>query len=153
MEAWLLSCATKHEFTAPYTSAQNGRCERAHLTIMNLARTMRLSCSLPENRWDEFTKTTAYLLVRAPVSTLHNRTPFEAFYGHKPDLSHLQEIGARAFVLHHVPQNGKIGPRSFECILVGYAANSKAYRCYHRATHQVLKSFHVRFIESDDAIS
>ena len=153
MESWLSSCAAKQEFTAPYTSAQNGRCERAHLTIMNLARTMRISCGLPENRWDEFTKTAAYLLVRTPVSTLHNRTPFEAFYGHKPDLSHLREIGARAFVLHNIPTNGKISARSFECVLVGYAANSKAYRCYHRPTHRILESFHVRFIESEDSIS
>ena len=86
------------------------------------------------------------------MSTLHNRTPFEAFYGHKPDLSHLREIGARAFVLHNVPHNGKIGPRSFECILIGYAGNSKAYCCYHRATHKVIESFHVRFIESEDEL-
>jgi len=63
MDSWLLSCTTKQEFTALYTSAQNGRCEHAHLTIMNLAQTMRISCGLPENRWDEFTKTAAYLLV------------------------------------------------------------------------------------------
>ena len=151
MEAWLSSCAMKQEFTVPYTSAQNGHSERAHLTIMNLVRTMRLSCGLPKNRWDEFTKTAAYLLVRAPTSTLHNRTPFEAFYGHKPDLSH-REIGARAFVLHNVPHNSKIGPRSFECILIGYAGNSKAYCCYHCATHKVIESLHVHFIESKDEL-
>ena len=39
MEAWLSSCAAKQEFTAPYTSAQNGRSEHTHLTIMNLAQT------------------------------------------------------------------------------------------------------------------
>jgi hypothetical protein len=49
MEAWLLSCATKQEFTVPYTSAQNSHSECAHLTIMNLARTMHLSCGLPKN--------------------------------------------------------------------------------------------------------
>ncbi|KAF8654846.1 hypothetical protein AX14_008232 [Amanita brunnescens Koide BX004] len=137
MESLLSSCATKQEFTTPYTSAQNGHCERAHLTIMNLARTMCISCSLPENCWDEFTKTAAYLLVHTPVSTLHNCTPFEAFYGHKPDLSHIHEISAH----------------SFECVLVGYTANSKAYHCYHCPTHRILESFHVRFIKSEDSIS
>ena len=50
MEAWLLSCVAKQEFTAPYTSAQNGHSEHAHLTIMNLAQTMHLSCGPPDNR-------------------------------------------------------------------------------------------------------
>jgi hypothetical protein len=45
-----------------------------------------------------------------------------------------------------------LGPRSFECILIGYAGNSKAYRCYHRATNKVIESFHVRFIESEDEL-
>lgn len=86
------------------------------------------------------------------MSTLHDRTPFKAFFGYKPNLSHLHEIGARAFVLHNVPHNDKIGPRSFECILISYAGNSKAYCCYHCATHKVIESFHVCFIEFNDEL-
>jgi hypothetical protein len=36
MEAWLSTHGTKHEFTAPYTSAQNGQAKHTHLTIQNL---------------------------------------------------------------------------------------------------------------------
>ncbi len=78
------------------------------------------------------------------------KTPFELLRGRKPDLSHLQEIGARAFVLHPGDAR-KMEPRSEECILIGYGRNSKTYRCYHRRTHRVVESFHVKFIERKDA--
>ena len=152
MEAWLSLCGTKHEFTAPYTSVQNGQAEHAHLTIQNLVHMMQIDCGMPESHWDEFVKTATYLIVCCPVSTLHDHTPFEAFYGCAPDLSHLHEIGVCAFVLHHVPVNGKMSAHSFECILVSYSANSKAYCCYHQPTHCILKSFHVHFIESEDSV-
>jgi transposase InsO family protein len=152
MKQWLDECGSSQETTAPYTSAQNGRSERAHLTIMNKARAMRLACDLPPNRWDEFAKTAAHLTVRCPTSTLDDMTPYEAYHGVKPDFSRLREIGSRAFVLiqnKHVP---KTNARSIECILIGYAQDSKAYRCYHRATHKVIESYHVTFIESRDAV-
>ncbi|EIM79743.1 uncharacterized protein STEHIDRAFT_44016, partial [Stereum hirsutum FP-91666 SS1] len=37
---WCASHGMVHQFTAPYSSAQNGRCERRHLTIFNKGRTM-----------------------------------------------------------------------------------------------------------------
>ena len=46
-----------HLFTAPYTSAQNGRAERLHRTIMDRARATRISCNAPPNMWDEFCAT------------------------------------------------------------------------------------------------
>jgi hypothetical protein len=138
------------EYMAPYTSAHNGRVERMHLTLMAKARTMMADNNLPSNRWDELYCTAAYLHLRTPSSTVP-KTPYETFWGKNPDLSHLREIGARAFVLK---QTGKSKSRdqSFECIMVGYSQSAKAYRLYHRLTHKVIESFHVDFIERKDDI-
>jgi len=57
MRDWLLSCGTQHQFTAPHTSAQNGRVEHLHRTLMGKARAMRTACNVPTNRWDEFVLT------------------------------------------------------------------------------------------------
>lgn len=57
-------------------------------------------------------------------------TPFKAWHGSKPDLSHLYEIGCCAFILIQDQHNPKIYAKSFECILIGYSANSKAYQLY-----------------------
>ena len=42
MEEWSTEFGIDHQRTAPYTSAQNGRAERLHRTILSHARAMRL---------------------------------------------------------------------------------------------------------------
>ncbi|OBZ67852.1 Retrovirus-related Pol polyprotein from transposon TNT 1-94 [Grifola frondosa] len=139
--------------TAAYTSAHNGRVERLHRTLMSKSRTMRLASEVPDNRWDEFYLTANYLTIRTPTSSLpDSRTPYEAFYGSKPDLSHLREIGCKAFVLIQNRHNPKIYERSVECTLIGYGPDSKTYRCYHKPTHKVISSYHVVFVESFESV-
>jgi hypothetical protein len=57
---------------------------------------------------------------KLPVSirrheNLNNIMPYEAYTGHKPDVSHLREIGCRAFVLIQNKHNPKVFERSEEC--------------------------------------
>jgi hypothetical protein len=136
MRQWLLSRGSIQQFTAPYTSVQNGRVEHLHRTLMGKAHAMRSACGVPVNRWDEFVLMACYL------------SNYEHWTGSRPDLSHLREIGCRAFVLIQNQHNPKVNNRSIECVLIGYSLDSKVYRCYHRATHKVFISYHVSFIES-----
>jgi hypothetical protein len=149
MEAWCSRFGIDHQLTAPYTSAQNGRAERLHRTILNKARAMRLSCNAPLSLWDEFCATSAYLTNLTPTSSLQLRTPFELWFGRKPSLNHLRKIGCRAFALIQT-QNPKLYARSRPCILIGYAPHSKAYRLWDTSNSQVFNSFHVTFVEHLD---
>src|SRR5882762_10631442 len=88
--------------------------------------------------------------MRVPTKSLSNITPYEAYHRRKPDISHLREIGCCVFVLILNKHNPKIFQRSEEHVLIGYGKDSKTYRCYHRATHKVIESYHVTFIESKD---
>lgn len=152
MAAWCSEHGITHHLTAPYTSAQNGRAERLHLTIMNKGRAMRIACNAPEYLWDEFAITASYLSTLTPSISLRGHTPFEVWHNRRPNLSHLREIGCKAFVLHET-HNPKIRPRSYECVLIGYENNSKAYRCWHRPTGKIVISFNVSFVEKKDAVS
>jgi hypothetical protein len=127
MELWCNTNRYILQTTAPYTSAQNGHAKRMHLTVMNRMHTV------PPNRWDKFTLTASYLSACTPTCTL-GKTPYEVWHGKKPDLLHLHEIGSRAFALI-LKHNPKIYKESFECILVGYLPNFKAYQLYHPTTH------------------
>jgi len=111
---------------------------------------MRLNAGLPPNRWDEFVMTAAYLRNRVPTKSLKRVTPFQAYSGTKPNVSHLWEISSCAFVLILNKHNPKVFQCSEECVLIGYSKDSKSYRVYHRASHKVFESFHVVFIESKD---
>ena len=147
---WCKEKGVLHLFTAPYTSAQNGRAERLHRTLMDKARSMRSACGAPFNMWDEFCATAAYLTNFTGASANKGKTPYQLWYNHEPSLSHLREIGCRAFAL--IPtHNPKIHPRSIPCTLIGYAPQSKAYRLWDRLSDRVFNSFHVSFIESHNS--
>jgi hypothetical protein len=150
VKAWLESRGTQLRFTAPYTSAHNGRVERMHQTLMGKARTMRLYADLPANLWDELYLTASHLHAKTPTRSLKEVTPFEMWHGRKPNYSYMREIGCKAFVLIQNRHNPKIYECSIECVLIGYDTNSKSYRCYHRPTKRVISSYHVRFLESHE---
>ena len=94
--------------------------------------------------------TAAYLRIHMPTKSLKKMMPFEAYHKTKPSVSHLHEIGSRAFVLILNKHNPKVFQRSEECVLVGYSKDSKSYRLYHWPSHRIIESFHVVFIESKD---
>ena len=73
----------------------------------------------------------AYTRART-VSRVTGKTPYELYEGKKPDLTHMREIGCKAFVLQ--PNNPKVGYWGEEFVLIEYAQHSKAYRCYHHLT-------------------
>jgi transposase InsO family protein len=52
-ESALSKAGVKHQVTAPYTSAQNGKSEHVHRTIMGRAWAMCLDAKLPPNLWGE----------------------------------------------------------------------------------------------------
>jgi hypothetical protein len=149
LDTWAAGLGIEVRYTAPYSSSQNGRIERAHQTIAGTARAIRLACELPENMWGECTQTASYLFnFRLTSSLPANTTPHEARFQKKPNLSHLRELGCKAFVLIQNVHITKIQPRSLECIFIGYDLNSKSYRCYHRSTRRIIVSRNVYFVES-----
>ena len=146
MRDWCNTEGIEHLTTAPYTSAHNGRAERLHKTIVNKGRTMRLSCNAPAFLWDEFFATAAYLTNLTAASANGGRTPYHLWFDRKPSLSHLREIGCRAFCLQQ-PSASKIYARSSPYVLIGYAPHSKAYRLWDPASSRVFNSYHVSFFE------
>ena len=99
MAKWRAQIGIDHRRTAPNTSAQNGRAECLHRILLDKARTMLLSCKALVKLWDKFCATSAYLTNLTTSSSLQGRTPFELWFDRRPSLSHLREIGCRAFAL------------------------------------------------------
>ena len=96
--------------------------------------------------------TVSYLSAQTPSRSI-GQTPYEMWHGQKLNLSHLWEIGCKAFVLVLNKHNPKIYAHSTECTLIGYSPDSKAYWLYYHPSHKIIQSYHVRFIEHLDEIS
>ncbi|WVZ62289.1 hypothetical protein U9M48_012053 [Paspalum notatum var. saurae] len=90
--------------------------------------------------------TAVYILNRSPTKALNGKTPYEAWHGRKPAVSHLRVFGCLAFVkeLGHI---GKLDDRSTPGVFIGYAEGSKAYRILDLGTQRVRTARDVVFDE------
>jgi transposase InsO family protein len=91
-----------HEFTPPYSPESNRVAERLNRTIGEALRAMLESAVTYDKKlWAEAVLTSAYIKNRQPHSALKDLTPYEAFYGSKPSIQHLQPFGRECYI--HVP--------------------------------------------------
>src|SRR5258707_1902603 len=112
---------------------------------------MQLACNVPAHLWDEFCTTAAYLTNLTMSYSANGTTPHKKWFGTVPSLSHLHEIGCRAFSLIQT-HNLKLFRRSTPCTLIGYAPHSKAYCLWDNTTGVIFNSFDVTFVEHLDAL-
>ncbi|GJY82139.1 zinc finger, CCHC-type containing protein, partial [Tanacetum coccineum] len=104
---------------------------------------------LSQRFWGEAMLTACYLLNRAPNK--RNRvTPYELWTKRKPNLNYLRVWGCKALVRLPDPKLKTLGERGIECIFVGYAENSKAFRFYVIEPNDLVSINSI--IESRDAI-
>ncbi len=127
LAAFLRAKGIKHETTNPYTPQQNGKAERLNRTLLEKTRSMMAATDLPQTMWAEAAVTANYLRNRSPTAN-RDATPFELFFGTKPDVSHLRTFGARTFSLIPSELRSKLDPVSQPGRLIGYAANRKGYK-------------------------
>ncbi|KAJ9520839.1 hypothetical protein QJQ45_014037 [Haematococcus lacustris] len=123
-------CASKgivHQHSAPYSPQQNGAAERLNRTIFEKARSIIHSADISLSFWAHAVKFANHVRCLLPVSG-QPLTPWEAFYGVKPDLSGLRVFGCRVWL--HVPdhQRSKLQAKSVEGLFIGYEPGSKAYK-------------------------
>ncbi|KAL6326053.1 hypothetical protein AAG906_000928 [Vitis piasezkii] len=116
-----------HETTTPYSPQSNGVAERKNRTLKEMMNAMLISSSLPQNMWGEAILTANYLLNKVPKKKAE-KTPYELWKGRKPSYTYLRMWGCLAKVAVPPPKKVKIGPKTIDCIFIGYAHNSNAYR-------------------------
>ncbi|GJR89292.1 zinc finger, CCHC-type containing protein [Tanacetum coccineum] len=118
-----------HETTAPYTPQQNGVAERKNRSLKEMVNSMLSYSGLSDRFWGEAMLTACYLLNRVP-NKRNKTTPYELWYKKQPNLSILRVWGCRAVVRLPDPKRKTLGEKGIDCIFVGYAEHSKAYRFY-----------------------
>ncbi|KAJ9553540.1 hypothetical protein OSB04_017585 [Centaurea solstitialis] len=118
-----------HETTAPYTPQQNGVAERKNRVLKEMVNSMLSYSGLSKGFWGEAMLTACYVLNRVP-NKRNKTTPYELWFKRTPDLNYFRIWGCRAVVKLTEPKRSALGERGVDCIFIGYAEHSKAYRFY-----------------------
>lgn len=110
-----------------YTPQQNGVGERANRSVLDRARCLLIESKLDIRFWGEAVLCSIYLKNRSPTKAV-STTPYEAWYGKKPNISHLRVFGSVGYAFVPKELRSKFDPRSKPYVLIGYSERSKAYR-------------------------
>lgn len=138
---------TIHQSSCTDTPQQNGVAERKHRHIIETARSMLLSASVPSEFWGEAVLTSVYLINRIPTAHNSGISPYAKLFGHTPLYSHLRVFGSTCFVLRPHAERSKLSSRVAICVFLGYGVVQKGYRCYDPASGKLYVSRNVSFIE------
>jgi hypothetical protein len=94
--------------------------------VVGMARALLKQRGMPSVFWGDVVVTAVYMLNRSPTKALNGMTPYEAWHGRKPVVSHLRVFDCLTFgkELGHI---GKLDDRSTPGVFIGYAEGSKAY--------------------------
>eukprot|EP00257_Ricinus_communis_P021104 XP_015580507.1 uncharacterized protein LOC107262007 [Ricinus communis] len=138
---------TIYQTSCTDTPEQNGVAERKHRHILETARSLLLSASVPSEFWGEGVLSSVHLINRIPISHNSSLSPYERLYGRPPDYSSLRIFGSTCFVLLPHVERSKLTSRSTICVFLGYGAGQKGYRYFYPVSHKLYISRHVVFLE------
>jgi hypothetical protein len=134
VEEYLEDEGIKHEFSAPYTSQQNGVVERKNNTIIDMARTMLGEYKTPEQFWSEAMNTACHATNRLYLHCLPKKTAYALLTGKKPNVPYFCVFGSKCYILVKKGRHSKFVPKAVEGFLLGYDTNTEAYSVFNKSS-------------------
>ena len=111
----------------PYSPQSNGVAERKNRTLTDLVNAMFDTSGLSKVWWGEAIMTACHVLNRVPTKN-KTITSFEEWERKRLKLSYLRTWGCLAKVNVPIPKKRKLGPKTVDCVFLGYAFYSIGYR-------------------------
>ncbi|KAG7578293.1 Retrotransposon Copia-like N-terminal [Arabidopsis thaliana x Arabidopsis arenosa] len=130
LRSYFLEEGIMHQTSCVYTPQQNGRVERKHRHILNVARSLMFQATLPRQFWGECVMTACHLINRTPSTVLQGKTPYQLLFGEVPNITHLRVFGSLCFARNVLRDKDKFGERSRRCVFMGYPFGQKGWRVY-----------------------
>ncbi|KAL0536094.1 hypothetical protein IC582_025026 [Cucumis melo] len=150
---FLASKGIVHQTSCAYTPQQNGVAERKNRHLVEVARSLMLSTSLPSYLWGDAILTAAHLINRMPSRILHLQTPLDCLKESYPSTRHVSEVplrvfGCTAYVHNFGPNQTKFTPQAQACVFVGYPLDQRGYKCFHPPSRKYFVTMDITFCEN-----
>jgi hypothetical protein len=97
-----------------------------------MARTMLDECKTSDWFWGEAVNTVCHATNCLYLHNLLKKTPYELLTGNKSNVSYFRVFGSKCFVLQKMSKSSKFAPKIYECFLLGYDSNSRAYHVFNK---------------------
>jgi hypothetical protein len=148
MNDLLRSDGTMQKIRAPMEPNQNPIAERRIRTNVEMARTMMIHAGVPAYVWEDATMHANYIRNRVITKALKGVTPFEKFWGRKPDLTWLKPFGCLVYVLIHKEiRESKFEASASPGVFIGISDCHSAYKIELLSNRGVKIARDVRFYE------
>ena len=124
--------------SVPYTPQQNSVAERKNRSLKEMTTCMLESKKLAANLWVEAMHATSYIQNRVPHSFVKGKTPFEAYFEHKLDVSNLRVFGSTAWAQIPLDKRRALQTQSIECLFIGNPNESKGFKLIYIKTKHII---------------
>ena len=135
-----------HQTNSVETPQQNGRLERKHQHILNVARALMFQSHLPSYLWSYAINHVVFLINRVPSPILYNKTPFELLYNKPLDFQSIKVFGCLCYASTQIVHHHKFDPRSRRGIFLGFKTGMKGFIVFYLDI-EIVVSRHVLFHE------
>ncbi|PKU85739.1 Retrovirus-related Pol polyprotein from transposon TNT 1-94 [Dendrobium catenatum] len=138
-----------HQYSCPYTPAQNGVAEHKNRHIIETIRSLLIQSQAPHELWTHGLLTSVYLINIIPSSKTQNKTPYQGLYNKLSSYDHLKIFGCLCYPWLRPYTKSKLSPLSTPCVFLGYVGSQIGYYCFDPNTHKTFTSRHVVLNESE----
>ncbi|KAG0156280.1 hypothetical protein PDIDSM_3457 [Penicillium digitatum] len=152
LAAYLASKGTVWDPTPPYTKQLNGVAEIKNRHLVEPLVAVMAEYQLPKYLWGLLLGGINYTMNRLYASKI-GMSPYEAFFGKKPNLSNLRALGCQCwFLIPKEKRNTKLDPHMEEARLLAYDEGDN-YVVYNVRTKKIERSRNVIFNENPSPAS
>ncbi|KAE8985246.1 hypothetical protein PR001_g22945 [Phytophthora rubi] len=150
VEDFCRATGVRRQVSEANNQASNGKAERMHRTILNMARCMLFASGLPLKFWGYAVEYAAYVLNRSACSANTRRmSPIEVLTGKCPDMAGIVTFGSPCTV-NRDPGKRAWQPRAEVGMIVGKNDETKGFKVYIPKDMVVVTTQHIENVETLD---